>query len=447
MPTCDDGVVPSQGACIKKEMDDAWADYEQSMDNLDTVQIQAAKAVAKSESAVTRAEQALADAQETLDKVTATADSLAIEAEEKQLALARASLDQAKADLDKLTNGLDPLEVEVNRKQVALTQANLDQARVDLDKLTDGLDPLEAEAKRKQVALAQANRDQAKADLATLTNGLDPLEVEAKRRQVAIAQASLEKAEEDLTELQLGVEPLEIALLAADVAAARASLETAIQRFESATLEAPWNGIVSIVNVEPDQPVNANTPALEIVDPSVVEVDGVVDEIDVLFIREGARAEVTMDALPGQALAGTVSAIAATAQNQQGVVSYPIRIRVATPQGVQLPEGLSAVASVIIREELDVLLVPLQSLYGTFEQPVVRVMSDGRIEERAVLLGNSDDFWAVVESGLVEGELVAMESQQATTGGFGFGSFGGGFGGGRGGGRDQARPQLTGDEP
>jgi len=181
------------------------------------------------------------------------------------------------------------------------------------------------------------------------------------------------------------------------------------------------------VNVEAGQEVNANTPAFEVVNPTVVEVDGIVDEIDVLFIRENASARVTMDALPGQVLDGAVSAVAAAAQSQQGVVSYPIRIRLAVPQGLQLPEGLSAVASVVIREDRGVLLVPLQALYGTFDQPVVRVMDDGRIEERPVVLGNNDDFWVVVEKGVAEAELVVMQSQQATTGGFGFGGFGGEF--------------------
>ncbi len=180
--------------------------------------------------------------------------------------------------------------------------------------------------------------------------------------------------------------------------------------------------------------MNANTPVMEIVDPTVVEVDGIVDEIDVLFIQRGARASVTMDALPGQVLSGAISSIAAEPQTQQGVVSYPLRIQVQAPAGLQLPEGLSAVASVVIREDIDVLLVPLQSLYGTFEQPAVRVMtSGGSIVERPVSLGNSDDFWAVVEGGLNEGDMLVIESQEANTNQFGFGggnfrSFGGGGG-------------------
>ena len=78
---------------------------------------------------------------------------------------------------------------------------------------------------------------------------------------------------------------------------------------------APMSGIVSVVNVEAGQAVNRDAPAIEIVDPTVIEVDGIVDEVDVLFVQVVARAEVTMDALPGQVLEGTVSSVALTAQN------------------------------------------------------------------------------------------------------------------------------------
>ena len=79
---------------------------------------------------------------------------------------------------------------------------------------------------------------------------------------------------------------------------------------------------------------------------------------------------------------------------------------------------------------------------------MVRAMSNGAIEERPVVLGNSDDFWAVVNDGLVEGEQVVMISSEASTdpfaairqqiqaggrGGPGALGGGGGFGGGQGG--------------
>ncbi|MBI2866071.1 MAG: HlyD family efflux transporter periplasmic adaptor subunit [Chloroflexi bacterium] len=330
-------------------MDNAWNAYEKAVEGLEVAQIQAAKAIASTDTVLTRAKDSLAAAQEALANLKAGPDPLDIEARENQAVLALATLQRAEADLAKLLGAPDPLEVEVKQKRVAL------------------------------------------------------------------AQASLAKAEDDLAGLQAGADPLEIAIKEVDVALAQLALTTALQRLEGATLKAPLAGTVSLVNVEAGQTVNASTAIVEIVDLTVVELNGVVDEIDVLFVQVGAQANVTMDALPGQVLQGTVSSIASAAQSQQGVVSYPIRIRLQLPEGVQLRQGLSATARVVIREERDVLMVPIQSLYGTFEQPVVRVMNNGRVEERAVVLGNSDDYWVAVRLGLDEGEQVVMDAQAATT--------------------------------
>lgn len=354
-PTCEDGVVPRQGACIRKEMNDAWDTYEKTKDSLDAVEAQAAKAIASADSAVVRARDSLATAEEAL------------------------------ADLKA------------------------------------GPDPLEVDLKEKQLVVAQANLAKAEEALAKLVENPDPLEVGLKEKQLAVAQGNLAKAEEDLAELKGSVDSLEVTLREADLTSARAALDTALQRLEGATLKAPLAGVVSLVNVVAGQTIMANTTVVEVVDPTLVEVDGVVDEIDVLFVTVGAQANVTMDALPGQVLEGTVSSIASTARSQSGVVSYPISIRVEVPQGIELREGLSATASIVIREERNVLLVPLQALYGTFEQAVVRVMKDGRIEERSVALGSSDDYWAAVRQGLAEGEQVVMQTTQASTSQFGVG--------------------------
>ncbi|MSQ40059.1 MAG: efflux RND transporter periplasmic adaptor subunit [Dehalococcoidia bacterium] len=323
-PTCADGIVPSRGFCVMKEMDDAWDPYQKAQDNLDTVETQAKKAIASAESALARAKDSLA----TAGKV--------------------------------------------------------------------------------------------------------------------------------LVDLQAAPDPLDVALKEAELVSARVALDQATQRREGATLMAPMTGIVSLVNVSAGQAVNANTTIVEVVDPTVVEVNGVVDEVDVLFVRVGAKADVTMDALRGQVLHGTVSSIASAAQTQQGVVSYPIRIHLQAPAGVQLQEGLSATATIVIQEENNVLRVPLQALYGTFDKPTVKVMNSGRVEERSVVLGNSDDYWVAVRQGLAEGEQVVMEAQKATAGQLGAGQAfrqfqgqlqggftgGGGFrDGGQGGQRAQPTPR------
>ncbi|MCH7481652.1 MAG: HlyD family efflux transporter periplasmic adaptor subunit [Chloroflexi bacterium] len=283
--------------------------------------------------------------------------------------------------------------------------------------------------------------------LADVLAGADPLEVAVAATELSVAQAKLAGAEAALAALLAGA-PLALDLLQAQVETARLALELEILRLENSTLRAPMAGLTTFVGVAVGDTVNRTTPIVEIVDPTIVELDGVVDEIDVLFVQVGAAAEVTMDALPGRLLPATVSSIAAVGVNQQGVVSYPIRIRLEVPRGAGLREGLSATADIVIAREPNVALVPLQAILGSFDAPIVQVVGEGGgIEERAVVLGNNDEFWVAVREGLTEGERVVLQGAGASTQQLDFrqafrqfGSFGGGGdrfqgGGGRGGGR------------
>ena len=225
--------------------------------------------------------------------------------------------------------------------------------------------------------------------------------------------------------------------------AAQASLDAAVDDLRRATLRAPFDGVVVAVSVEVGEQVNANTQAFEVADPSVVEVSGSVDEIDVLFLQVGAQAFVSLEALGTQTLQGVVSSIASQGTSQQGVVTYPVTVRLDSLEDAQLPEGLTATAQVIIREQTDALLIPLQALYGSVQSPTVRVVGGAGVDERNITLGISDDFWVVVEEGLEEGETISMEVVGSATSQFGgigatFRAVGGfGPGGPRGGGGGQ----------
>ena len=299
--------------------------------------------------------------------------------------------------------------------------------------IQEGADPQDLALREAGLALAQATLALADQNLAPLEKGLDPLELSLREEHVAIAEANLAESETTLNDLLLGPGSMEAILARAKLDSAVLALEDALQLERDSVVRSLVAGFVSAVNVEEGDQVNANAPILEVVDPSVVEIDGVVDEIDVRLLSVGTRARITLDSLPGQTLQGTVSQIAPVASNRQGVVTYPVRIRVEVPQGLVLREGLTALANIVLQEELNVLLVPQKSLYGTFDNPLVRfVNSEGEIEERPVELGGSDDFWIEVRSGLQEGDRVAMQSAEVATTGAGFRGLRGVSGGGRG---------------
>ena len=429
-------------------LEDAWQAYEDLVGPTDPT------AVANKEVEIEAARVTVADAQQALEDILAPADPIAVAGKEADSTLARLALADAQQALADLLTPVDPLavaagetaveaanialadeqqaladllappdeqEVEKRNLDLSLAQIDLRKAEESLADLLETADDTTVSNQRMQIALIRANLAQAEEDLAELKSGEGRSEYRARLEDVEGARLVLEQRREELADLEGQTpEQVDVDFLEAAISSARAAVEQADRRLADSTLEAPWNGFVSQVNVEQSQRVEANSSVLELVDTNVIEIDGSVDEIDVLSVSVGAEASVTMDALPSETIPGAVSFLGAEAQSQQGIVSYPIGVQLQAPDEVQLPEGLSAVATITIGRDIGVLLVPLQALRGSFDQPTLGVMVDGQIVETPVTLGSSDDFWTVVTDGVEEGDRIVMKTElQDDFGGFG----------------------------
>ncbi len=400
-----DGDAPYLGVCVFEELENGWDALDEAESALAGATSQSGSAVDSASQAVSRAEDALEAATKALGRLQGSQREADLRQARAALSAAEAAMEAAEGDVLALGTAPDPLDVGV--KASALRQA------------------------ASALETAVAARDAAASDLTALGDAPDALEVAARTERLALAMTRRDDAKSRLEDLRAGTDPLDLAILEADVGAADAAVIAAEAALDGAVITAPFAGVIASLNVEPGDEVRANDAVLEIVDPTVVAMDGHVDEIDVLFLQVGAAAVVTMDALGGLPVPGIVDEVGTRPASQQfsqggtGLVTYPVRILLSLPEGQAVPEGLTAVASVVLNRDTDVLLVPLDSVYGTFEEPEVRVIDeDGSIEDRAVELGNSDDFWVAVTSGLAEGERVIMEAGEALEGGF-FGGFGG----------------------
>ncbi|MDE2765030.1 MAG: biotin/lipoyl-binding protein, partial [Chloroflexota bacterium] len=87
-------------------------------------------------------------------------------------------------------------------------------------------------------------------------------------------------AEEALAEAEAGPDALEVSIAQADVALALLDVQDSAELLEGAVLVASISGVVNEVAVESGDALGATGRVLEIVDPSIVEVEGTVDEID-----------------------------------------------------------------------------------------------------------------------------------------------------------------------
>ena len=439
---CDHLPATSNRLCVRREFDDVWEPIPDLVEAYSMTKLETTGNLRSADKAWVTAKEDLTKLRDELEDLSEPVDGEVIADLIAKQDLAEKKLADANAELIRLTNELVAREGELTLgKSIALQQVTV--ARDALSDALDALSELRVDPDAADIELAEANVELVEAehqqsldDLAEL-DIVDDVAVAVSRQNLVVLGARLESARDDLDDL-MNPDEATVALLRADVTVARENYESAQVTASGGFITAPFDGIVSMLNLDEGQSVTSDHVAFEIADPSVVQIVGTVDEIDVLFLQTGDVASITLEALGDEPLVGRVNEIAAFGDSQQGVVTYPVTIQTEPPPGTQLPEGLSSVAEVIIREERDVLLVPIQALVGSVNAPQLLVVnSEGNLVPRNVEIGISDDFWAVINAGVAEGDTISMTVVGSDTSQFGgfrvFGALSGGRppGGGR----------------
>lgn len=253
---------------------------------------------------------------------------------------ATTNLKQAEDTLADLDNDRD-LDLQERQVSVSKAETDLAVARDDLSEVEDLVDQsLILQERLAAVEAAEATLAQAVIDLAEETEGPDQAEL-------AIRQKALSVAQEKLADLTDGPDLLDVGVKEAAVAAAQAAVDDAREELAGAVVSAPFAGIISLVNVEVEDKVNDKSRVIELIDTGVLEVAGLLDAIDIDFVSEGATSKISIASIPGQEFEGIVLGVAEEPRTERGVVSYPVRIKVNLPAGVEVPAKLSAVTSTI----------------------------------------------------------------------------------------------------
>jgi len=234
--------------------------------------------------------------------------------------------------------------------------------------------------------------------------------------KIGEAQALLELVEAGLTKAQKKSQsrawalPLSVKLAELKVDGAKAALDMAKVELTKARIVAPFDGIVADIFINEGQQLSAMTyanPAVCLVDPSEIKMDGMIDEIDVSNVELGQEAVITLDALPDKEVTGKMTFISQVGTVRAGVVSYKTIITLENPDE-ELRDGMSATADIMVESRENALLIPNRAIQSSLDSPWVEVIAGEQIEKRQVILGLTDDVYTEVLSGLEEGEMVVL---------------------------------------
>jgi HlyD family secretion protein len=301
---------------------------------------------------------------------------------------------QARSETAAAAAQISALQAEENgaREQVALSRSELEAAAARAVEATKAL--TRSEQLSEAGLLPQADKDAAVAASDTA------------RAQLAAAKAAVARAEQGLT------------AAGRRVAQARAQALRARDMLDKTNITAPIDGVVSRLQVREGEMVvigvqnQPGTTLMTISDLSAIDAEVKVAEADVLRLRVGQPATVTLDAVPGGEFRGRVVEIGASALPLQGAGAAAREFRVVVRLDESAPTlrpGLTCDAEILAEERQNVTTVPLQAV-------VLRPGADGETDVTGVFAARDGRAaFTAVKTGIIGGLEIQVEGLAAAT--------------------------------
>ena len=184
---------------------------------------------------------------------------------------------------------------------------------------------------------ARATAASARARAREAEQSLKGAEAMYRRQRALFEQKLLSEAEKD--QADSAIEAARSAAQAArqEVARADATVAAAADNLRKTRFDAPFDGVVSALNVEAGENVitgtmnNPGTEILVVSDLSRMLVRADVDETDVVDMKLGQKAKITVDALPDTSFPGTVTDVGNTAKRSvtstvEGQTNFEVKV-------------------------------------------------------------------------------------------------------------------------
>lgn len=234
---------------------------------------------------------------------------------------------------------------------------------------------------------AAANVEHSKADLEQKQLDFDRAQSLYKEQLIAKQDFDAKKAAYDLAVATLAQSQAAVAQAKANTDSARGHMQTAVATLRSDTdmlnrtiSTAPFDGIVTNEPLREGETVvegiqnTEGSTLMTLADMSVITAEVKIDETDIVNVRLGQPADITVDAIPDKVFKGHVTLVGdqallrssgvATSQSTVGTEEakdFKVVITLDTPSD-ELRPGLSTTAKITTAHQSDTLSIPIQAL-------------------------------------------------------------------------------------
>ncbi len=321
------------------------------------------------------------------------------------------------------------------KSELARAMADVAKAQLAVDAYLSGRYRSQLKSLEMQLAIAKRNLNTSQTILRaaeTLFKQGNISELELEGNGYAVTQAKLEVnvKETEIDVLSRLTKVMELETLGGQLTATTARLEgrkaglaleqsrldLALEELENCVVKAEKSGLViypstakwkDTPDITEGASVRNNQVLLLMPDLSQMQVKVGIHESIIDRFKPGLAARVT---LPNRTLETEVSSVASVASPagwwSGDVVKYDAIIRLPSEDG--LNPGMSAEVEVIVARYEDVLSVPVAAIVATDQGHFCWVESTSGAQPRSLQLGDSNDEFIIVESGLTENDEVVL---------------------------------------
>jgi len=219
---------------------------------------------------------------------------------------------------------------------------------------------------------ARAARASAEARVREVESSLKVVEANYQRQKALFEQRLLSQAEWDQATTNYESARASVATAREEVSRSQAALEGASDNLSKCRFLAPFDGVVSALNVEQGEIVitgtmnNPGTQILVVSDLSRMLVRAEVDETDVVDMMIGQKAKISVDAFPDTTFTGTVTEIGNTAKRSsissvEGQTNFEVKV-VFDDNVPQVRPGMTADVDIETGTHVKTLAVPIQAV-------------------------------------------------------------------------------------
>jgi HlyD family secretion protein len=292
---------------------------------------------------------------------------------------------QSAADMDAMQASLEAARTDALAAEAALNTSMADLNRAKSDAERSDLDWTRAQGLYKDALIAKSDYDMQKAAHQTAVAGL-------AQAEARVAQA---KAQKDSADRRIGQ--------------ANANLTHASDVLKKTTYQAPFDGVITNLPVREGETVVIgiqNAPGstlMTLADLSVITAEVKVDETDIVNVRMGQPAQVTIDAIPKKIFKALVTEIGDNAivrstgvstsqqtSTSQEAKDFKVVVTLQDPPE-DLRPGLSSTAKITTATRGNALTIPIQALTVRRQSDLVSKDEKGSVQAAAPQTDASKD--------------------------------------------------------